>query len=403
VGIALFIKHDMVTAERSFTNPGIQEADMIHVVFGLHMYQPPTQFPHILEKIKKESYEPLLRFILAHEKAFFNLDVCGSVLELAEKHGHQDLLALLREAHARKKINLVSTGCYHPIFPLIPAEMVERQIKLNNEVLQRVFGGVAHYQKPLGVFPPEMAFTPDITEPMKNTLALWTITEDIGYYDFYRESPPADEILKYNEMYIFLRSNMWSCKIAFDEPHGRQFAQDLKRGMRQWVGANTDCYVVLWMDLETFGHHHPNMIGHFLSPFLDSMNGEMKLSCPEELITVFKKRNRIVPPCSWSTNYQDFQYRNYFPLWNNPDNDFHKMWWHLARLAHEIISEDRNPVLLSLYDRAIYSCQTWQYAFNNKELAGLGLPYFREIVQNTDHPLKSDAIAAIRILERLLK
>jgi alpha-amylase/alpha-mannosidase (GH57 family) len=375
---------------------------MIHLIFGLHMYQPPTQTPEVFDRIKRESYLPLLKFINEHPSAYFNLDICASLLELAQAHGHNDLLDALRAAYEQKKINLVSSGCYHPIFPLIPPDMVERQIKLNNEVFRRVFGSINRYQKPLGIFPPEMSFSPDIIEPMKKTVAIWTVTEDIGYTEFYRESPPYSQILRHNDMYVFLRSNLWSCKIAFDKPEGAQTAYDLKRGLNSWFGPN-DGYLCVWMDFETFGHHHGGLIQRFLAPFLNSLEGNgITLTSPEKLIRTFPIKDRIVPPCSWSTNRQDWQHRNYFPLWNNPDCDFHKMWWHLASLAYQMVIEDQNPSLLAIYDKAIYSCQTWQYAFNNKGLAGLGLQYFRDIIKQTEHPLRADASSTLRILEKLL-
>ncbi len=42
---------------------------MIDLVFGVHLYQPPNQKQGILRKITEESYLPLIKAVLSHDKA----------------------------------------------------------------------------------------------------------------------------------------------------------------------------------------------------------------------------------------------------------------------------------------------------------------------------------------------
>lgn len=73
-------------------------------------------------------------------------------------------MELIKDLVKQKKIEIVGTGKFHPILPLIPKEEAERQIHLNEDVNRREFG---NNWKKLGFFPPEMAISPAIIDLVK--------------------------------------------------------------------------------------------------------------------------------------------------------------------------------------------------------------------------------------------
>ena len=354
----------------------IKEDKMIDLVFGLHLYQPPNQDKGILEKITRESYLPLIEVILSScEKTLLVVDITRSAIELLEKSNTgQEFLKKFNEALEIGRVSLVNTAAYHPILPLIPEEEIARQVKLNEEKLFRMF-----HQKPVGVFPPEMALDFKTIKVLSKMEYQWVITDDVPFSYIYG-SVPFNWIPKQDEIAVFLRSNFWSNRIAFNSINGQGFVKNLENDLMSWFG-NQDGYLIIWMDWETFGHHKKGFIESFINPFFDKVaeSENIHLVSPEYLLKKYPKKEIDIPPGSWSTSASNFRDKNYWPLWNNPDNQFHQLWWELANIILEIKRSIKNEKTLMVFDKALYSCQTWQYSMGNKSLAIRGLKYFREI------------------------
>ena len=344
---------------------------MIDLVFGLHLYQPPNQTLEIIKKITEESYLPVIDLILEHPRARFTVDIARSAVENLEKQeSGSNFLKKLKMAVGLKKIYLVNTAAYHPILPLLPKKEIIRQIQLNEEI----------YQKTEGFFPPEMAFSPKLPPILGELGYQWTITASPPFACLHRQSPPFDLVPRQKDVAIFLRSNLWSSRIAFNHVSGNAFAKNLKHDLEKWFGGKQG-NLIIWLDWETFGHHQKNFVQKFLIPFLDNLNNDINLCSPTELLSQYPKREIEVPCSSWSTNQQDFQHKNYWPLWRHPGDEFHKLWWELVKVVLEIKKEIQTEEQLSVFDKAVYSCQTWQWSQGNKELAIKGMSYFKEIAE----------------------
>ncbi len=352
---------------------------MINLVFGLHLYQPPNQDSEILEKITKESYLPVIELALSHPKAFFTVDLAKSAIELLKKQNSgKDFLKKVVAAEKLQKIFLANIAAYHPILPLIPDEEIKRQILLNEKSYKKLFG--EFFQKPDGLFPPEMAYSQKIVPVLQKLGYRWTIAGDTPFFCHYKTNPPFNWIPKQGETAVFLRSGLWSNRIAFEAVCGKTFAGNLKNDLGEWFGKQRG-YLIIWLDWETFGHHRKGLVESFLAPFLDNLDPKIKLVSPSDLLSIYPKREIFVPPGTWSTSAEDFGRGNYWPLWKNPDVEFHRLWWELAELTLEIKKVVAGKKQLSLFDKALYSCQTWQYSMGNKNLAIKGMEYFKEIME----------------------
>ncbi len=362
----------------------------IYIVFGLHAYQPPTQAPEIVKQISCESYEAVAETLLeSPESSIICADIALSLLELLEKYDERNAIELFKNCVNSKKLHLANTAAYHPLLPLIPNYYIKRQIEKNLKGYEKYFSADKNSIK--GFFPPEMAFAERIADPIKNSGALWTMTDDTAFCAHYNNVPPYNKILKRNDLHIFLMSHKWHKIAAFGEiQEGRRFLDALSYGFNDWIGDN-DGYIIIWMDWETFGHHdkkakpQQNRIKNFLKPFLKeiALHDKFELATPDKLIKIFPKTiDAFVPDSSWSTSANDYIKGIIWPLWLHPNNIFHCHFWTLANYALSIAGETNNQELEELIDKALYSCQPWQWSHGNREVAKKGLEIFRQIFEH---------------------
>lgn len=372
---------------------------MIDLVFGLHLYQPPNQTLEILKKIAEESYLPVIDLILSHPRARFTVDIAKSAAENLAKCGEgKEFMKNLQKAVDLRKIALANTAAYHPILPLLSEREIKRQIVLNEMAYSDLFG-----HSPAGLFPPEMAYSQKIIPVLEKLGYKWTITADTPFVCLHNHNPdpPFDWITGQGEIAVFLRSDFWSTQIAFNHATGKNFANDLRKELKKWFGRKRG-YLIIWLDWETFGHHRKNFIKSFLGPLLDNLDNDISLCSPSDLLAIYPQKRSEVPPGSWSTNAQDFWYKNYWPLWNSPHIEFHRLWWELVKIILKIKENVRSEEQLSVFDKAAYSCQTWQYSQGNKELAKSGLIYFKKIQEmESAVPFRQEISQIIERLEYL--
>ena len=134
---------------------------------GLHMHQPPGNLRLLIESNEWEAmqiarcYERAARYALRFsDVARLHVGFSGILIEQMQDPGIVDryrrfvdfpaVLASYREAG---NIEPIGMGYYHPIFPLIPREDWEDQLRAGRQVIAEVFG-----REPRGFWPPEMAF-----------------------------------------------------------------------------------------------------------------------------------------------------------------------------------------------------------------------------------------------------
>jgi len=327
---------------------------MKYISFLLHAYQPPWQFPEMLKRIIAECYDPMFDFILKNENARFTVNINYSLLEQIEREGYVGLLRKIRMAAEGGRIELTGSGAFHPILPLIPQKEAERQIELNKQGVERILG-ISHLT---GFFPPEMAFSARLTSIVKSNY-LWTITEDVPVIleHGYR---PYDFISLVNGLQVFLRNSFWSKKIAFknDNFNGRDIVRWIFENLSR-LNREDSAYVILAMDMETFGHHIPGYIS-FLEQFVNDLRErkEIKLALITELLNLFPLRELRIPPSNWGMEPQQFLKKNYFALWKNRNNPAHLLLWQIVNLALSSLKPD-NSETRDLMDRALNSCQFW--------------------------------------------
>ncbi len=358
---------------------------MIHLGLLLHCYQPWWQSEEVLERISAECYRPLFQLINSHSQKYLTINVQWALVEQLEKCGIGDVMSLIKKALAENKIELVSTAAYHPILPLISPEMAERQIRCDSEMKEE--WGI----KPNGngLYLPELAYDPAIIPTLKKFDAAWTLTDDVPFKTKFH-GVPFDQIAAPDGVAVFLRSGLWSNRIAYGEITWQDFKNRFPGEVRSWTQGK-ECYVILAMDAETFGHHEKylniKLLSDFLAPLLETFGGNeregIKIEPLGNIFRAFPKVSGCVPPGSWATTVDDFRAGDYFPLWSSPRNQLHKIMWEISNLAVSCLDKNLR------HDLEIFKCQTscqfWWVAGGRRRL---------------DLALKDVSHALIKICER---
>jgi len=323
-----------------------------HISLLLHLYQPPTQDPALVEEIDAECYGPVSSLLLS-TGARVMVNINYSLTEQLARTGSPTLSRLAGCGN----VEFTGSGAWHPIYPLIPEPEMERQTALNNEGNRMELGWKSD---PEGFFPPEMALSRKVLQVLRRLGFSWTVTDDLPFLTA-GGSAPGDWIPACEGIPVFLRSNMWSNRIAFHGDDGARFARDIPAGLSEWLGPEADGYLLVALDGETFGHHRKGGVEEFLAPFLEGVttSAGARLSSPSDLLGLFPQREVAIPDGSWSTTPADSAAGKPWPLWDDPGVPDHAA---LRALRDEVLGWARacgcDGVAL-LADRMLYSCPFW--------------------------------------------
>ncbi len=370
----------------------------IHIGFVLHEYQPPTQDPGVLKRIYEEAYDPILTLAEKNKHIFFSLDIAQSLLERAlPESGQPPLLPRkfperIRNLYRNQRIELINTAAYHFLLPLVPEKIAKRQISMNLDFYKKHLTGNDFIP---GMFLPELAYAPSIAKIVAESGHRWVIADDFPLVHRHRDARPAyhvpnDGVIENDGCAILLRSRFWSEKISrMDFRSGADFARTLLHKQARWRFQQKsweDSYVILAVDIETFGHHHKGSVENFLLPFFDELRvrgEEGFISSLDYIDGHFAKRLATrVPPGSWSSLPRELDMGIPFHLWNHPQNRFHVLWNEFAKTVFSSVTIDQaDPKLVKLLDTAFYSCTPWQYSHNNFKIARWCLPLFNRIAE----------------------
>ena len=353
----------------------------------LHIYQPPTQEIEVLRRIDLECYKPLFKVLDKLDNAKFCLNINGILIELLYEYGMGDTLDLLKNLVSENKIEILGTGKYHPILPLIPKKEVSHQIRLNEEINRREFGDIWDRK---GFFPPEMAISTKVAKIIRNFGYKWIIMSGIACPTKW----PYDKIYTTpNGLQLFFRDDILSNKISFKKINAKEFVKELgilyKDEKRSY---KNNTYILTAMDGETFGHHVRDYEKTFISKvfeLIDENNNQVNKKKNDNIEIEFISNldnhfpiaeERLIPrPSSWSTSYDDFKNKIPFPLWKHPDNNIHKYYWKIVKSLNKLMNLADNLDLTEswkvenyyntaryFYDRGLHSCPIWwANAFRN--------------------------------------
>jgi len=345
----------------------------LHIAFVLELYQPPTQGRETLERITKECYLPLARLLVAEPRLRVTLSFTASLIERLETWGLGDaLIGAVAEAVSRGDVELAHSGAYHSVFPLLSDREVRRQIALDRESKDRIFGPT----EPRGILPPELCYDDRLLPLFRDLGFRWTLVDDKLLCRF---GIPilASEVYRIQGLSVLLRSGFWSDHLRHPRAAGghwtgRDFAEVMAR---EALGLQRDAYKVLMLPGETFGHHIPYFQETFLRDFLYALSDhpDLCLSTASELLDgerfaqispppASQNGFDALPPSSLSTQVEDWDRGDPYPHFRSRGNPIHQGLWRLTRLILRVTDRlrlDRPELqrLRGLLDPAFYSGQ----------------------------------------------
>ena len=368
---------------------------MIRLGLLLHWYQPPWQDPDVLDRVVDECYRPLSR-VLEASPVRCSIDLCWSLVEQLIARGHEEILTSLGAAARLGRIEFVETAAYHPILPLVAPEVAARQLTLNRE---RNHGVFHRAYRPEGVFPPGMAWSPELAPLLSGLGYRWAVTDDVAVAVRDGEVP-ADHVTELEHgLRVVLRSNRWSNAVVFGNRDGAGTAEAMAAELRSRLDEG-DGYILLAMDAETFGHHRPGYI-----PFIADFAGwcerteGVAMGSVSDVVASFPARRGEVPATSWSTIPEDLRAGRPFPLWND-GGDVHRAGWELLDAAARAAAA--HPALQAQFDRGVSSCSFRWLSRANWEpgLAGRGFSMLVDVVRRAGDPAATEQ--AFALFDRIL-
>ncbi len=335
-----------------------------------HWYQPPWQSDFWVERIARECYLPVSRWLSSQGAQSDSFHAAINIpFSLTEHLSRLHLTEVMDNLGCAAESGVVEfTGCaaYHALLPGLLSQPygrdeARRQIDLNDQGNRSVFGEL---WQPRGFFPPEMAFSQELAALLAESGFSWTMADSVCYDSRNSDTIPHNDLGTVSALPVFFRSG-WSNEFSMARPgrsdyDARRYVSDLASSCSSWFG-DTPGYFCLAYDVETIGHH----IHQYTTRTLD----DYVQACAERSVTLghfsaladrLQRREVSVSSGSWSTSLNDIAQGEHFPLWQHSQNAVHRVLAEMTSLAisavHEGIPDDEARRSL---DKGLHSCKEW--------------------------------------------
>jgi len=300
----------------------------------LHFYQPANQQSDILEAVVAQSYRPIFEGLKNRPKIKLTLNISGALFDLFDKYGYRDLIDTIRLLGERGQVEFTSSAKYHAFLPFLKEEEIIRQIKINDESNKFFLGKIYN---PQGFFPPEMAYTQNLSQIVANLGFKWIILDEIAY----NGKPGQVDFgkifqIENSSLLVFFRERRLSNLIMSAVVRSKEA---LFQAMEDQLKTNT--YTLTAMDGETFGHHRPGL-EKMLFEILESP--EAQLINISQIPQIFNQVTKVKPvDCTWASSQEDIENKTQFLSWSDPENQIHAWQWKLVELvSEEFYKMDKN-------------------------------------------------------------
>jgi alpha-amylase/alpha-mannosidase (GH57 family) len=265
--------------------PGIGHA------LGFHMHQPPGNLELLWHADEWEArqivlcYQRPLRYAREYrDVGCFHVDFSGILLEQFLDRAVQDLYRdvvdieeMLAGYAEATNIEILSTGYFHPIFPLIPAPDWEEHLQRSADLMQQHFG-----RRPRGFWPPEMAFSMDMIPTLVKAGFEYVVVDNVHV-------SPATEALSDEDAavhpYLARRGEVGITVV----PRHRDLSNAQESGLDPgWLGEQVErraaqverpALLTTWSDGENGGWfrqtaEESGFWGHFYAPYMERVRAD---------------------------------------------------------------------------------------------------------------------------------
>jgi alpha-amylase len=128
----------------------------VNLLMAVHCHQPVGNFDFVLEEACAKAYEPFVAVLERHPGIRLALHYSGCLVDWLLEH-RPEFLQRVRVLAERGQVELLSSGYYEPILPLIPEPDRQGQLSLMRKMIRTRFG-----QDPAGDWLTERVWEPDL-------------------------------------------------------------------------------------------------------------------------------------------------------------------------------------------------------------------------------------------------
>ena len=287
---------------------------------GLHMHQPPQNLRFLIDNDERE-VERIVRCYDRAQRWAHTCADCGRLhvsfsgilveqlldpVVLNASRRWVEIPAMLDGYRTAENIEVVGTGHFHPIFPLIPKDDWEEQLIRGRQILKTVFG-----RDPEGFWPPQLGFCSEMIPALARAGYKYVIV-DSG------DIQPTDGVL---DTYRPYRATYASCSIALI-PLDRHLSCAQESGMDlSWFireaegkiargsGPGTLRLLTTWSDCEKGGwfretYQPSGFFGRFFDPYVKAIRrGETELRLV--ILSEYLDEHPQIQDASVQTSFRD--------------------------------------------------------------------------------------------------
>ena len=143
----------------------------VTLLMAVHSHQPVGNFGFVFEEAYTRAYEPFLRVLERHPNVRLALHYSGCLIDWLAEH-RPEFLARVRALVTKGQVELLASGYYEPILPLIPEADRQGQIANMREALRTHFGA-----KSTGLWLTERVWEPELPQTLARAGIQYTMVD----------------------------------------------------------------------------------------------------------------------------------------------------------------------------------------------------------------------------------
>ena len=143
----------------------------VTLLMAIHCHQPVGNFDFVFEQAYASAYEPFLGVLERHPGVRLAFHYSGCLLDWLLEH-RPEFIARVRALAARRQVELLASGYYEPILPLLPECDRQGQIARMRTVLRSRFGADAE-----GLWLTERVWEPELPQTLARAGIRYTMVD----------------------------------------------------------------------------------------------------------------------------------------------------------------------------------------------------------------------------------
>ncbi|MCA9392233.1 hypothetical protein KC614_03460 [candidate division WWE3 bacterium] len=330
----------------------------MRIALVLHAHQPPTQYPEVTSSIAQKSYIPIFESLTqAPKDKKITINLTRSLIDQLYELRFDTLLDKISQVYNSNNVELTTTSAYHALVPHLTEGEISRQVRLQNEALSQIVG---EKLKPAGMFLPELRYSYDSVRQLDKSNVKWVLLDESAYPGVRVDSNEGHEMLSINRsitkiegtsIVAFFRDRPMSFMVAFD--HTLTLSKLVEILKRHFSEEKAE-YVVVAVDMETFGYHYYGNINLF-NQILES--DEINLVSLSDILELELPVKVVKPHDSTWGMAEEHGEERVFPRWENPENVLHQIQWELFNMALRF--GEHKGAGPDVFDKCLHSDQFW--------------------------------------------